>query len=93
MQARSSWPGWRSSFASSRSNSVKASAVAPAKPAMIWPLPEPADLLGVALDDGLAHRDLAVARHHHLAALADRQDGRGVPAGRRAASDCGDMAR
>ena len=42
-----------------------------------------ADLLGVALDDGLAHRDLAVARHHDLAALADGQDGRGVPAGRR----------
>ena len=43
---------------------------------------QPAHLLGVALDDGLAHRDLAVARHHDLAALADRQDGCGVPAGR-----------
>ena len=54
---------------------------------------QPPDLLGVALDDGLAHRDLAVARHHHLAALADRQDGRGVPAGRLGRiSDCGDMA-
>src|ERR1700722_3177191 len=37
-QARASWPGYCSSFASSRSNSVKASAVAPAKPAMTSPL-------------------------------------------------------
>ena len=42
-----------------------------------------ADFLGVALNDGLAHRNLAVTRHHDLAVLADRQDGRGVPARRR----------
>src|SRR5690606_9518697 len=35
--ARSSWPLCRSSFASSRSNRVKASAVAPAKPPMTLP--------------------------------------------------------
>ena len=38
-----------------------------------------ADLLGVALDDGLAEGDLAVAGDHHLAALADGEDGRPVP--------------
>ena len=38
------------------------------------------DLLGVALDDGLAHRHLAVAGHHDLAVLANREDGRGMPA-------------
>ena len=37
--ARSSWPGNRSSFASSRSSSVKASAVAPANPASTCPPP------------------------------------------------------
>ena len=42
---------------------------------------DPADLLGVALDDGLAHRDLAVAGHDDLAVLADRENGRGMPAG------------
>ena len=38
-----------------------------------------AHLLGVALDDGLAEGDLAVAGDHHLAALADGEDGRAVP--------------
>ena len=38
-----------------------------------------ADLLGVALDDGLAEGDLAVAGDHHLAAFADGEDGRAVP--------------
>src|ERR1700690_4166264 len=37
--ARVSWPGYCSSLLSSRSNSVKASAVAPAKPPMTSPLP------------------------------------------------------
>ena len=35
-----------------------------------------AHLLGVALDDGLAEGDLAVAGDHHLAALADGEDRR-----------------
>ena len=38
-----------------------------------------ADLLRVALDDGLAEGDLAVAGDHHLAALADGEDGRPMP--------------
>src|SRR5262245_35250397 len=38
-QARLSWSGKRSSFASSRSKRAKASAVDPAKPAMTLPLP------------------------------------------------------
>ena len=42
-------------------------------------LAEPAHLLGVGLDDGLADRDLAVAADHDAAALADGQDGRAVP--------------
>ena len=37
--ARMSWPGYCSSLPSSRSNSVKASAVAPAKPPITSPLP------------------------------------------------------
>src|SRR5579859_7796535 len=37
--ARISWPEWRSSLASSRSNRVKASAVAPAKPPITLPSP------------------------------------------------------
>ena len=42
-------------------------------------LAEPAHLLGVGLDDGLADRDLAVAADDDLAALADGQDGGAVP--------------
>ena len=42
-------------------------------------LAEPAHLLGVVLDDGLADRHLAVAGDHDLAALADGQDRRAVP--------------
>ena len=42
-------------------------------------LAEFADLFGVGFDDGLADRDLAVAADHHLAALADRQNGGAVP--------------
>src|SRR5262245_20495294 len=49
MQARSSCPGWRSSLASSRSNRVKASAVEPAKPPTIWPLPSRRTFLALPL--------------------------------------------
>ena len=42
-------------------------------------LAEPAHLLGIGLDDGLADRDLAVAADDHAAALADGQDGGAVP--------------
>ena len=42
---------------------------------------EGADLAGRALDDGRAHRDLAVAGKDRGAALADREDGGAVPAG------------
>src|SRR6185312_2553997 len=38
-----------------------------------------AHFLGIALDDGLAEGDLAVASDHHLAVLADSEDGRGMP--------------
>src|SRR6185437_3388509 len=40
---------------------------------------EPAQLLGIGFDDGLAHRHLAVAGDHHAAALAQAEDGRAVP--------------
>ena len=43
-------------------------------------LAEPAHLAGVALHDGLAEADLAVAADHHAPALADHEDGGGVPA-------------
>ena len=42
---------------------------------------QPAHLAGVGLDDGLAHRDLAVAGDDDLAALAHGEDGRAVPVG------------
>src|SRR5204863_9535499 len=42
-------------------------------------LAEPADLFGIGFDDGLADRDLAVAADHHLATLADGQNGGAVP--------------
>ena len=48
-------------------------------------LAEPAHLARIALDDGLAQADLAVAADHHLAALADHQDGGGVKGRTRAA--------
>ena len=47
-QARISCPGYWSSLASSRSNSVKASAVAPAKPAITSPLPSGRTLCALA---------------------------------------------
>ena len=74
-----SWPGCCSSLASSRSNRAKASAVAPAKPAITAVLAQPAHLAGVGFDHGIAEGDLAVAGDHHLAALAQRQDGGAVP--------------
>ena len=42
-------------------------------------LAQPAHLAGVGLDDGIAEGHLAVAGDHHLAALADGEDGRAVP--------------
>ena len=39
-----------------------------------------ADLAGIALDDGLAERDLAVAGHRDAAVPADAEDGGAVPA-------------
>jgi hypothetical protein len=42
-------------------------------------LGEPADLLGIGLDDGLADRDLAVAADGDHAILADGQDRGCVP--------------
>ena len=44
-------------------------------------LAEPPHLLGVGLDDGVAHRDLAVARDDDLPALADGKNGGAVPHG------------
>ena len=44
---------------------------------------EPPHLLGIGFDDGLADRDLAVAADGDQAALADGQNGRAVPGGRR----------
>ena len=38
-----------------------------------------AHLAGVALDDGLAHADLAVAGHGHVSIPPDAQDGCAVP--------------
>jgi len=40
---------------------------------------EAAQLLGVRLDDGLAHRHLAVAGDHHAIVLAHTQDGGAMP--------------
>ena len=48
-QARVSWPGYCSSLLSSRSNRVKASAVAPAKPPITSPLPSERTLRALAL--------------------------------------------
>ncbi|KTT92317.1 hypothetical protein NS44R_14670, partial [Mammaliicoccus sciuri] len=42
-------------------------------------LADPANLLGVGLDHGLADRDLPVAADHHLAALADGADRGAMP--------------
>ena len=61
-----SWFGYCSSFASRRSSRVKASAVAPAKPAITPPFEQSADFSGVVLDDGLADRHLAIAGDHDL---------------------------
>src|SRR5690349_23805204 len=47
--ARVSWPGYCSSLLSSRSNRVKASAVAPAKPPITSPLPSRRTFLALAL--------------------------------------------
>src|SRR5262249_5814404 len=47
--ARVSWPGYCSSLDSSRSNSVKASAVAPAKPPITSPFPSRRTFLALAL--------------------------------------------
>ena len=44
-------------------------------------LGEAAHLAGIAFDDGLADRDLAVAADHRLSALADHDDGGRVPGG------------
>ena len=40
---------------------------------------EAAQLLGVGFEHGLAEGDLAVPGDHHLAVLAQAQDGRAVP--------------
>ncbi len=42
-------------------------------------LAQAAHLARIALDDGLAQRNLAVARDHHLGALADGEDRGAVP--------------
>ena len=72
-----------SSFFSSRSNRVKASAVAPAKPP-ITPPPAPSRrtffALGLITVD--CSDDLAVAGDHRLAVLAHADDRRAVPAPR-----------
>ena len=47
---------------------------------------EPADLPGALLDDGLAERDLAVARQHRLVPMTDRENRRAV--NRHEFSDC-----
>ena len=43
---------------------------------------EAPDLAGIVLHHRVADRNLAVAGDHHLVALADRDDGRAVPAGK-----------
>jgi hypothetical protein len=71
---RSRLPWCFSSLASKRSNRVKASAVAPAKPARMrsW------YLAGGLLDDDVAQCDLAVAPHRHALAATGADDGRAV---------------
>ena len=74
MAARTRLPWCFSSLASKRSNRVKASAVAPAKPASTLPWYSRAHLARAALDDDVAQRDLAVAadaRRQLAAAHAD----------------------
>src|SRR5262249_38517594 len=43
---------------------------------------EPADLLGVRFDNGLANRHLPIAADDNAAGLADGEDGRAVPRGK-----------
>src|SRR5262249_1324189 len=45
-------------------------------------LAEPADLLGVGFDNGLADRDLAVATNDNATGLANGEDGSAVPGGK-----------
>ena len=66
------------SFASKRSNSVNASAVPPAKPAITLALVQPAHLARIALHDGVAERHLAVAAHGDETVAAHAEDGRAV---------------
>ena len=67
-----------SSFASNSSNSVNASAVAPANPASTWPSAEPAHLARIGLHHRVAERDLAIAADHDAAVAAHGDDGGGV---------------
>ncbi len=69
--ARVRWPWCFSSFASKRSNSVNASAVAPANPASTLVVVEAAHLARRRLDDDLSERDLAVAAQRDRAVAAD----------------------
>ncbi len=82
MAARVRWPWCFSSLASKRSNSVKASAVAPAKPASTVAVVELAHLACRALDDDVAQGDLAIAANGDLHALrrlaADAENGGAV---------------
>ena len=49
------------------------------------PVAQAPHLASVGLHDGLIEADLPVTGHHHLPALADREDGRAVPRARRLA--------
>jgi len=69
----------RSSLPSSRSKRAKASAGGTGEAGDDGAGAEAAQLPGVGLDDGIAHRDLAVAGDDDLAALAQADDRRAVP--------------
>ena len=77
--ARVSWPGYCSSLASEPLEQREGVGGGAGEAADHVALAEPAHLLGVGLDDGLADRDLAVAADRDHAALADGQDGGAVP--------------
>ncbi len=71
-------PGAPRACASKRANSVNASAAAPAKPGDHAVVVQLAHLARARLHDGLAERDLPVARHRHLAPVPDADHGGGV---------------
>ena len=77
--ARVSWPGYCSSFDFQPLEQGEGVGRGAGKAADHVAAAEPAHLLGIGLDDGLADRDLAVAADRDQPALADGQDGGAVP--------------